>query len=256
MSSASKDAESRHSSSDPLDAVLKAAAAIPHTDYIVGRGTRKPDGGVDIIEYRVSPGLGEKFVVGYPAVEPFDSAAQQFLCAPFLPISIEVGDACYVDDTSKQSARMNEYLQGFSVDSLLLVGLESSRGLCWMTLYRRHQPSRPFTAEEAEMASYRVRAALFEWQIDTHSPLLLPPPPERYKLLPVGRRCLDVAMRRMRGVPRKRIASELGMTVDAVDAHTKRLTELKLSNQKLMDQLFGKLPPPRPLPPNDPDAQG
>ncbi|MDY0748756.1 hypothetical protein SNE35_29930 [Paucibacter sp. R3-3] len=238
-----------------IEDVLQAAREIPHTDYIVGRGTRKPDGGIHIVEYHVSRGLGERFVKAYPEYEAFDSAAQQFLCAPFLSITIEVGVTCYVDDTSKQSAKMNDYLRLFDVDSLLLVGLESSMGLCWMTLYRRLQPKEPFTAEQAELASYRVRAALFEWQLRTKSPIERPPPPERYKLLPLGRRCLDVAVRRMRGIPRKRIATELGMTEDGVDAQTRRLKELKLSNQKLMEQFFGELPPPRPLPPNDPEAQ-
>lgn len=242
------------SSEDPIDDVLKAAREIRHTDFLVGRGTRKADGGVKITEYRVSPNLGDAFVTAYEDFEPFDSAAQQFLCAPFLPIAIEVGDASYVDDTSKQSSKMTEYLGDFFISSLLVVGLESSMGLCWMTLYRRRQPSNPFTAQDAELASYRVRAALYEWQLKTSSDVIAPPVASRYKLLPLGRRCLDVAVRRMRGMPRGRIASDLGMTENAVDGHIRRLHQLKLSSQALMEQFFGELPPPRPLPPDDPEA--
>jgi hypothetical protein len=238
---------------DTLQALLKAARSIPHTDFLIGRGERKADGGVRITEHIVSPGLGEKFVRNYADVEAFDSAAQQFLCIPFLSIAIQVGKAVYVDDTSKQSAHMNQYLRDFQIDGLLVVGLESSRGLCWMTLYRRHD-FRPFTAVDAEMASYRVRAALFEWQLATATTELLPPPLERYQLLSMGRRRLDVAMRRLRGMSPSEIAVDLGMKVAAVGAHIKALKKAYGTIDELAKRLYGELPPARPLPKDDPEA--
>jgi DNA-binding CsgD family transcriptional regulator len=231
----------------PIAAVLQAASAIPHTDYVIGRGIRKDDGGIRITEHHVSPGLGDAFVEGYAEVEPFDSAAQQFLCMPFIPIAIEVGKVVYTDDASKQSGKMADYLRGFNIDSLLIVGLESRMGLCWMTLYRRRKPSNPFTAEDAELASYRIRAALFDWQLVTKSPVLERPALDRYKLLPLGRRALDVAVRRVRGMTRAEIAVELGITDAAVDEHLKRLKKLKLDKKTLADRFLGKLISPRPL---------
>lgn len=243
--------EETDASKRALAKVLAAASDIPHTDYIVGRGRRKADGGIQIEEHHVSAGLGEAFVRSYAEYEQYDSAAQQFLCAPFIPISIEVGETMYVDDQSQQSGEMASYLQGFDVDSLLVVGLESSRGICWMTLYRRRQKGRPFSPEEAELASYRVRAALFEWQIDTGCPVVRPPDPKRYRLLPLGRRGLDVAMRRVRGLLRKQIAAELGVELSTVDEHCKRLKELGLTKQAILGQMLGEIAPARP--PKDED---
>ena len=229
-----------------LQKVLDAASAIPHNDYIVGRGTRKANGGVQITAYHVSPGLGDKFVAQYAAVEQYDSAAQQFLCAPFLPITIKVGVSQYVDDDSKDSHEMNSYLQGFYIKSLLLVGLESSRGLCWMTLYRLRELDHPFTAEEAELASYRIRAALFEWQMETGTPVSQSPDPDRYRLLPLGRRALDVAMRRIRGLSNKVISRQLQIESATVAEHLQTLKKRDLSIEVLLDRMLGPVPPARP----------
>lgn len=218
--------------------VVASTKGIQHDQYIIGRGSRKEDGGVLIEMAYHSPEFGP-FVEHYPRVERYDSVAQQFLCAPFLPIAIRVG-------ASALSPEMNDYLRDRGISSLLLVGLESSRGLCWMTLYRCTEGAEEFSAQECELASYRVRAALFEWQMDAGGPILIPPNAAKYQLLPLGRRCLDFAVRWMRGIPGSEIRKELDMTEAAIDEHVKTLKKHQLTKAKLLEKFFGQLPPGRP----------
>jgi len=124
---------------------------------------------------------------------------------------------------SGERASIGTYLRDAGVHDLMVVGLESSQGLAWVTFYRRDKkvPEKvagdatygPFTTEQAEAAKYVVPAILFAWQ-RKHAGRVATR--QKRKLVPLTVRQLQVAVMHVRGMPNKEVASRTGMTENTI----------------------------------------
>ena len=236
-------------SPDPTRARLLEAVSrwIGFDACVHGVGERARDGTIKITDAFVS-GLPEAFVQEYAAIADDDVAAQLFSCQSMSVLS--VSSAKYPDlSTNKTGSEVGAYLRRHGVKHLLLAGLDSTFGLSWLTLYRMAAPDGaekpPFDPYEAELASYVIRAALFEWQLGTLK-TRLPGEPNRYQMVELSPRLLDVALRKARGLTLKEIALELGVEVSTVASAWTQIKLVLGSRPRLMDRFLGPLPPPRP----------
>lgn len=222
--------------------LTRARELISFDAYVLGAGEREADGTIGIRDYRVR-GLPESFVTDYPAVARDDVAAQLFSC-----LSTSVIAVCREEypepSTKKAGSSIRAYLKYHGVTALLLSGIDSSYGLAWLTIYRLEPATASFSPEDAEIASYIFRAGLYECQRASLAPTRSLDI-DRYNLIGLSPKRLEVALRLARGYTQGEIASELGTTLNTIKTEVAHVRTIFPRARLLMDRLLGPLPPPR-----------
>lgn len=220
---------------------------------IVGVGHRNDFGEV-VVDGYYSEGLEREFIDNYGQVAPYDAAAQLFMSNTTSVFAITTRED-YFQDPSSDAAKVGKYLLGRKIAHLLLSGIDSSRGLAWVTLYRTDVPptdevkepeQRPkFMPMECELASYVIRAGLYEWQMACNFEQRRMPDAKRYALIPLSPAELDVAVRAARGYSIKQIYKELDVGESTVKKHLTAMTDQGLNPSNIAKRLMGDLPPAR-----------
>ncbi|MEY8877268.1 MAG: hypothetical protein AB9M60_12215 [Leptothrix sp. (in: b-proteobacteria)] len=239
------------------DLVRRVRQAIPFQAHILGLGQRDARGGFEPLRCSCT-GMPQRFLHDYAQVAREDVAAHLFCSNPTSVLAIDVAQTYPRLPSRASGARMGRYLRSHHVSQILLAGVESSHGIAWMTLYRLatepDQPPPPFSADEAEAASYIVRAGLYEWQARIGLPRRQPVAPERFEVIRLTPKVLDVALRLARGYAEKEIAKELGRQAGTVRNQVVEVYKVFDSSKAIAERLNGPLPGPKAAPARlDPD---
>jgi DNA-binding CsgD family transcriptional regulator len=237
----------RKRETDAAGALLEKVKPIGYDAYILGVGERTLSGSVSILRYG-SHGLKEAFVAAYSRVAHDDVAAQLFSStAGRTVLSIDT-ESCYAEKGSRRSGSgVGKLLRDEKIAQLLLSGVDSTRGMAWLTLYRlrKIREPKPFSTQECERASYVIRAALFEWQLASRAPIVAPVEDKRYELVQLTPMELQVALRLARGFTEPEIGASLGIAANTVHVHAQAVYRELGTRSEIADRLLGALPPVR-----------
>lgn len=235
---------------------------------IVGIGKRNEYGEVVAVRC-LCENIPHEFLDGYAGIAEHDAAAQLFASHATSVLAISSLDDYPFDSTPH--GKVGAYLRKQGVAFLLLCGVDSSRGIAWATFYRKEPGcalarartelsellteafrnsvrgglGEGFSVEECERASYVIRSGLFEWQEACNLPTDRPPRAERYQMIPLLPREMDVALRRARGHSQKEITGELGFGRSTYNNGSSAMKAIGLTSAKLAERLLGELPPAR-----------
>lgn len=246
---------------DKLKDVAKSDA------YIVGIGHRNEFGEV-VADRCHCHGVDREFIDNYSQIAAKDSAAQLFLSNATSVLSISTLEDYPFNATN--AADVGRYLRKRRVAHLLLSGVDSSRGIAWLTLYKLNDQTlefldielpneykvterakriasqlKGFTPDECEKASYIIRAGLFEWQLACDFKQMRPPYADRYKMIRLSPVELDVAVRVARGYSKKQMRDELKIGNDTINKHKGAMFNAGFTETGMAKRLIGELPEPR-----------
>jgi hypothetical protein len=232
---------------------MSAVAKIPYDAFILGRGQRSEDGSIHIEHYEVggnAPKINASFVEKYKPLASDDLASQAFLSRATSVLRISVKDV-YGNLGRKTGKKLGELLDSVGIEHLLMIGIESSYGLSWITLYRTNDSKLgAFLADECERALFTVRASLYEWQRSFgHTPG--PVWEDRFNLVQLSPAVFETALWSARGYANKEIMKHLGLQeftvadqIKTAAAHFKALGSRNF-RQSLLERMLGPMPPRR-----------
>lgn len=230
-----------------LDAAI---AMINHDAYILGRGTRADDGTMKFESCEISDphelGVTEEFVERYKKVAKYDVASGMFLSRAFNVLRISV--SMYEKLTPEQGGHHGRLVakvlsgpEGPQIRHILLVGVESTYGRAWVTLYRITDQN-AFSVADCERGAFILRGAIFEWQ--SHFSQTQPEfCTGRYEFVKMRPGALEVAIWRARGCTHESIIKGLRLSPSGVRSRITQAVEALGEDfeSKLLGRMLGPL---------------
>jgi hypothetical protein len=230
---------------------LLQVAGLQFDYYVLSRGERSETGVIiPVAPYTTVP--RPDFLEEYENIVDDDMAARQFSMNPFMPIRISQSE--YAESRATGQS-IGVFLAESRIAHLLLIGIESSYGLAWITLYRR--PGKDaFTDIDAEIARYVGQSGVYQWQrrmLPNKPPN--PTPMQRYRMLDLRPRLLEYLFWKGRGYSHEDMHNSSFLMYSTLKDLQKELRDelarpgsiiTGLNPKLLMELYLGKLPSWRP----------